>query len=794
MRSPTYRWAAITRAFSTSTLKSPSFKTAAGFQSIQSLASAGRLKDAIRSIILRRHLGRPVHPDCFVAVLKHCAEPEILVTTRQLHAHMIVTCFDQDPFICNHLISIYGKCGFLTDAHWVLRKLRKKKLRSWNILIALYCKFGFLSEGKRLFDEMPRWDVVSWNTMIAAYDQWGPCEEALEFFVRMTRSDCKVDNFGLSSVISACANLRFVQNGMVLHGFSVKIGLDSHVEVGSAVVGLYSKCEQLDDARRVFDELDTKELFTWNTMLDGYIQCSKIGDALSFFENMPEKNVVSWTTIVAGCSRHNKNEKAIETFHRMQKLGLRPDWVSYVSVLDACVWLLDLKEGSKIHAKIVKSGFEADRIVGSALVALYAKGGCLTDARSVIHGLAAVDDYSWSVLIAEYVKHGLFDSACELFESLAVKSVPLWNALIGAYSAVGLSEEAYATFKRMQVDGKCGDEYTFGSLLVGSFHLGLRFGEQLHSHIRKIGVGSSTFVASALINMYSANLNCQASERIFKLVEYPNPIVWSSMISGYALNNLTKDAMHTFALMISLGIQPDNVSLSLILDACSRLLDLHGGTQVHAFAYRLGYESDVVVGSALIDMYAKCGSINCASHAFTDIHRHTVFSWTALVNGHMKSGMYDIANKLFDIMPERNNVSWNVMLSGYAKNGLALEALQIYRRMGKSGLLPDLISFTTLLAVCIDFVLRESGKQVHAQIIKNGYHMDRQINFYLTLMYQNFEEFCHTEKFSSGSSDSIIMAAADRAEPNTISENIKLLASVYFSYYNRENFQSREDC
>ncbi|THU45619.1 hypothetical protein C4D60_Mb02t19890 [Musa balbisiana] len=425
MRSPTHPWAPITRLFSTSTSQNASSKTP---PTVQSLASAGRIKDAIRCLILHRHLGRPVYPECFVAVIKHSAAPETLGVARQLHAHMIITCFDQDPFVCNHVIDLYGKRGFLGDAHWVFRRLGEKRLHSWNILIARYCKFGFLSEGRLLFDEMPRRDAVSWNTLIAAYDQWGPCEEAIEVFAHMMRSCCIVDHFGVSSVISACANLRFVQNGSALHGLSVKIGLDSHVQ-----------------------------------------------------------------------------------------------------------GLLDLEEGSKIHAKIVKSGFGADRIVGSALVALYAKCGCLTDARSVTHSLAAVDDFSWSVLIAEYVKHGCLDCACELFDSMAIKTVPLWNALIGGCAAVGLSEEASESFKRMQMDGKYGDNYTFGSLLHSAIRLGRRFGSQLHSHIIKLGFDSSVFVASALINMYSTNSNCEAAVRVFKLVKDPNPIVWSSMISGCSL-------------------------------------------------------------------------------------------------------------------------------------------------------------------------------------------------------------------------------------------------------------------
>ncbi|CAL9081460.1 unnamed protein product [Musa textilis] len=790
MRSPTHPWAAVNRLFSTSTSQNASFKRP---PTIQSLASAGRIKDAIRYLILRRHLGRRVYPECFVAIIKHSAAPETLGIARQLHAHMIITCFDQDPFICNHVIGVYGKRGFLGDAHWVFRRLRGKKVHSWNILTAAYCKFGFLSEGRLLFDEMPRRDAVSWNTLIAAYDQWGPCEEAIEAFAHMMRSCCKVDHFGVSSVISACANLRFVQNGSAFHGLSVKIGLDSHVQVGSAIIGLYSKCEQLDDARRIFYQMDVKEIFTWNSMLDGFIRCSRIGDAVKFFENMPQKDVVSWTTIMAGCSQHDRNENAIYFFQKMLQDGLRPDWVSFVSVLDACEGLLDLEEGSKIHAKIVKSGFGADRIVGSALVALYAKCGCLTDARSVTHCLAAVDDFSWSVLIAEYVKHGCLDCACELFDRMAIKTVPLWNALIGGYAEVGLSEEASESFKRMQMDGKYGDNYTFGSLLLSAIHLGSRFGSQLHSHIIKLGFDSSVFVASALINMYSTNSNCEAAVRIFKLVKDPNPIVWSSMISGYALNNLANDAMRTFSLMVALGMKPNNVTLSLIIDLCSRLLTLCGGTQVHAFSYKLCFESDVVVGSALIDMYAKCGSIDCASSTFADIHRHTVVTWTALLAGYMRSGLCDTANKLFNIMPERNIVSWNVMISGYIKHGFASEALQIYSQMGKSGLLPDRICFTTILTACSNFFLKEGGKQVHAQIVKNGYHVNPQINLYLTYMYQKFGELWHTKELPSGSSDLVVVAAADRAEPDVVTENIELLASVYFSHFGRTKFQHGAD-
>ncbi|XP_008799553.2 pentatricopeptide repeat-containing protein At4g20770-like [Phoenix dactylifera] len=777
MRAPTQHSTTIARLFSTHrnspshAPKIQSFGSPGRSPSIKTLASAGRLRDAVRLLILRRHLGLPVHPDYFVAIIKPCASPGTLMEGRQLHAHMVISGFNQDPFICNHLINMYCKCGSLDDAHWVFRGVGKKKSHSWNILIAGFCRFGFLSEAQQLFDEMPKRVAASWNTMISGYDRWGPCEEALEIFVRMRRTDCNVDHFGLSSAISACSNLRFLGNGRGLHACSAKIGLDSHVQVGSALIGLYAKCVELKDARSVFDEMGARELFTWNSMLAGYVQCSKIDEALLFFKEMPERDVVSWTTVVAGLAQHERNEEAIGLFHKTREVGLMPDQISFVSVLNACVGVLDFEEGFKIHGQIMKSGFGTDVNVGSATAAFYAKCGCMNDAKRVTDGMPLVDDFSWSVLIAEYAKHGQIDSAHELFQSFEVRSIPLWNALIGGYSELGLHEKAFETFEEMQMDGKRGDEFTFGSLLMGVDLLGMKYGEQLHSQIIKIGIDFSVFVGSGLIDMYSSCLECEAAVRVFNSIRQPNLVSWNSMISGYGLNNLDKGAILTFRLMMALGVIPDNITLSLVLDSCSSLLALYEGTQFHALARKLGFDSDVVVGSALIDMYSKCENMDCAAQAFSDIHGHTVVSWTSLIGGYIRCGMWATAKKLFEIMPERNVVSWNTMLSGYAKYGFGLEALNLYHQMNKSGLLPDQVTFFTVLSVCSNFLLGENGKQVHAQIFKTGYHMNARVSSALTVMYQKLGKLADGVDLCSGFIDFKHGNVLDRTEPDAISGN-----------------------
>ncbi|KAM0944420.1 putative tetratricopeptide-like helical domain superfamily [Dioscorea sansibarensis] len=660
-------------------------------KSIHALARAGLIKPAIGSLIFRRSLGDPVPPDSFVAILKSVSSSKSLM----------------------------------------------KNLHSWNTLIDCYCKCGSLSKAQQLFDEMPQRDAVSWNTMIAGYDRHGPCEVALEFFVRMRQSECNVDNFSASSVISACSNLRFMNSGKEIHGLSHKIGLDSHLQVGSALVELYGKCQVIEDAMRVFKGMVIREQFTWNSMLAGYIQCSNISKALHFFGEMPEKDVVSWTTVISGCSQHQMNEEAVELFHMMQEAGSWPDRLCFVSALDACVQMLDLEEGLKLHSQTLKFGFQADAIIGSVLVAMYARCGWFDSAKRVAYALDYIDEFSWSVLISEYAKHGQIDCAYELFESLEVKTLPLWNALIGGYADLGLDEEASGAFRQMKMDGINGDDFTFGSLLLGSENLGSsRYGEQIHSQTIKVGFEYSVFVSSALIDMYSSSLVCEAARIIFNAVHKPNLVSWNAMISGYALNNMNSEAVFTFQLMMVSRIKPDNVTFSLILESCSSLLSLPGGMQVHALAHKLGFESDVVVGSALVDLYGKCGNMHAASRAFSSIHVPTVVSWTALLCGFVRNGMWDAAKEIFNTMPQKNVVSWNTLISGHAKHGSGLKAFELYSQMAELGQFPDHISFMSLLMVCCDSLLEEPGKQVHGQIIKTGYYRNAYVSTALNEMYQ----------------------------------------------------------
>ncbi|CAA6657415.1 unnamed protein product [Spirodela intermedia] len=662
--------------------------------SVGKLVIAGRVKDAVRSLVLLHRRGEPSGADALGG-----------------HAHVTVIGFSNDTFFFNHLINMYGKCGSLDDAHSVFRIIKKKNLHSWNTLMACYCRGGHLSTARQLFDQMPNRDSVSWNLMISGYDRHGPCEEALRIFANMRHSGAITDHFGVSSVVSACCNLRFSVNGRLLHG---------------ALVELYAKCMYLCEARREFDLMDVREPFTWNSMLAGYVYCSRIDQALQFFDEMPKRDVVSWTMIIEGCSQHKRNGQAIDFFQEMRECGLHADQVAFVSVLNA------------LHGLTVKCGYEANVTVGSVLVSLYAKCGNFDDARRVTEVMHFVDDFSWSVLIAEYAKQGHVERSRMLFESVQEKSLALWNALITGYSELGMYEEAAGAFKELCVCGPKGDSFTYGSLLTASSTLGLGYGEQLHSQVTRAGVSSSFFVCGALIDMYFFFYDRQAAEKIFHAIDEPNIVLWNVMIFGYGQNTLNYEALNTFRVMRYFGPKPDNVTLSCALDSCSNISALAWGAQIHAHSHKTGLDFDVVVGSAIVDMYGKCGHIEFATLSFLDIRHPSIVSWTALLGGYVKCGIWDKAKAFFAVMPEKNVVSWNVMLSGYVQQGCAWDALNLYTQMNKLGVWPDHISFISLLTACCKLLLKEQGRQIHAQIIKTGYYMNRYVDITLTSMYEIF--------------------------------------------------------
>ncbi|KAJ7527987.1 hypothetical protein O6H91_16G079600 [Diphasiastrum complanatum] len=496
-----------------------------------------------------------------------------------------------------------------------------------NNLVRMYSKCGSVLHAHKVFSNMPQHDLYSWTAIISAYADRGEVEEAINLFYQMQETGLAPDKVLFVVVLKACATLAGLEQGRQLHSDIIKRGFQSDVIVGNTLVNMYAKCGCTEDARELFD-------------------------------NMRERNVVSWTAMIAGYAQNGFGKEALVLYEQMKQEGVQPDNVTFVLLLKACASLAALEQGKQLHSEIIKCGFQSNVVVGSTLVDMYAKCGCTEDAR-------------------------------ELFDNMSERNVVSWNAMIAGYAHNGLGKDALALYEQMIQEGLQPDNVTFVLLLKACASLtALEQGRQLHCDIIKRGLQSDVVVGSTLVDMY-AKCGCTEDAReLFDNMSERDVVSWNAMIAGYAQNGLGMDALALYEQMKQEGMQPNDVTFVLFLNACASLAALEQGKQLHSEIIRRGLQSDVVVGNTLVDMYAKCG---CTEDA----------------------------RELFDNMSERNVVSWNAMIAGYAQNGLAQEALALFEQMQGEGTKPNEVTYISVLSACAHSGLVDQGRYVFDSMCKN---------------------------------------------------------------------------
>ncbi|XAR54528.1 hypothetical protein NMG60_11029692 [Bertholletia excelsa] len=287
-----------------------------------------------------------------------------------------------------------------------------------NILVSMYVKLGLLDEAQQLFEKMPERNVVSWTTMIAGYTNAMANDKALELLVLMLREGVIPNMFTLSSVLRACDGLPTLGQ---LHCIIVKTGLDSDVFVRSALIDIYSKWGEMDNALGVFDEMETGDAIVWNSIIGGFAQ-------------------------------NSDGDKALTLFKRMKLAGFWADQSTLTSVLRACTALALLELGRQIHVHVLK--FNQDVTLNNALLDMYCKCGSLEDAHFAFSRMVEKDVISWSTMIIGLAQNGFSSKALELFKSMKSSGIkPNYITMLGvlfACSHAGLVDDGQYYFQSMR--------------------------------------------------------------------------------------------------------------------------------------------------------------------------------------------------------------------------------------------------------------------------------------------------------------------------------------------------------
>ncbi|CAL9013860.1 unnamed protein product [Prunus brigantina] len=402
-----------------------------------------------------------------------------------------------------------------------------------------------------------------------------------------------------------------------IHAQLLVLGLQDSGFLITKLVNASSNLGYVTYARRVFDEFTDPDVFLWNAIIRCY-------------------------------SRHIVFADALEMYSRMQAMGVSPDGFTFPHVLKACSGLPDLEMGRRVHGQVLRHGFESDAFVQNGLVALYAKCGRIERARAVFDCLSERTIVSWTSIISGYAQNGQPLEALRIFGLMRKLNVKLdWIVLVSVLKAYTDVED-------------------------------LGQGTSVHGCLIKMGLEFEPDLLIALTAMYAKSGQVMAARSFFDQMETPNLILWNAMISGYAKNGYAEEAVELFREMISKSIRPDSITMRSAILACAQVGSVGLARWMDDYISKTEYINHVFVNTALIGMYAKCGSV-------------------------------DYARIVFDRTPNKDVVVWSAMIVGYGLHGRGREAIDLYHSMQQAGVPPNDVTFLGLLTACNHSGLVEEG-------------------------------------------------------------------------------------
>ncbi|CAI9108500.1 OLC1v1008099C1 [Oldenlandia corymbosa var. corymbosa] len=584
---------------------------------ILSLLRSGRVLTAVRIICSSSFA---FDPSLYATIFNECGNHKAIVEARRVEAHLHSFVADPPTFLLNRAIETYGKCGCVADA-------------------------------RGLFDEMPSRDGGSWNALITAYSKNGRAEEAFHLFHDMHKSGVvSPSEVTLSSVLGSCGSVLELCLARQVHGLIVKYGFIGNVILESSMVDVYGKCGEMDEARRMFDEVK-------------------------------EPNSISWNIIIRRYLDMNLGEQAVLMFSKMVTMKVNPLNFTVSNALIACSTMRGLREGVQIHGYAVKINLEDDEVVTTSLINMYGKCKDVASASMIFDRLSTNDLISYTSMFWGFATNGKIREARELFDQMPERNTVSWNAMLSAYTTSGQWDEALDFFFLMLKEGISIDHVTLALILkVCSGLSDIQLGKQIHGYIYRHAFYHNVIVGNAVLDMYGKCGNLKQARAWFsEMVHVRDTVSWTSLLASYARRQMSEQSMDMVGEMLEEAI-PSNFTFPSLLAAWANIFALEPGKQIHGYMIRNNYEMCTVTSAALVDFYSKCRRIDYAIRVFK------------------RSDLSDV-------------IIWNSMMLGCYYNGKCKGALELFELMERKGLKPDHVTFHGLLLSCVSESCIELGRQ-----------------------------------------------------------------------------------
>ncbi|KAL0348881.1 UNVERIFIED_CONTAM: Pentatricopeptide repeat-containing protein [Sesamum angustifolium] len=512
----------------------------------------------------------------------------------------------------------FAKHGLMGDAA-VLTKLIDKYSQMGSSESLEYAQRAF-KIFKNIREDFGSSIIYLYNSLIRGSCSAGAFDEAILLYVDMLFEGVAPDNYTYPFVLSACAKGLRLSEGVQLHGSVVKMGFHSDIFVLNSLIYCYGECEEIDRARKVFDE-------------------------------MCDRNVVSWTSLICGYARRERHKEAVSLFFKMVEEGIEPNEVTMVSVISACAKLGDMDCGERVLDYVGKSGITINTVMVNALVDMYMKCGAAEKARQLFDQCVDRNLVLYNTLMSNYVKLGkvkdALDIFCEmldggpkpdrvtmlsiitssaelgfarngdvesaqgLFNEMPERDIVSWNTMIGALVQQSFFRDAIELFHSMQNEGIMVDEVTMVSVASACGYLGaLDLAKWTYNYIKKYEIHCNMRLNTALVDMFARCGDPQNAIKVFSTMKERDVSAWTAAIGAMAMEGNGERAFELFHEMLDQGVVPDEVVFSGVLTACSHAGLVKQGMQIFNSMKEHGITPHIIHYGCVVDLLGRAGFLD----------------------------------------------------------------------------------------------------------------------------------------------------------------------------------------
>lgn len=497
-------------------------------------------------------------------------------------------------------------------------------------LMDMYNKCGAPTIAACIFGKMNKKTIGLWNVMMAGYLKTEQPLEAFHLFCQVMKEKFVPDLITFSNGILSCAYLSYLRQGKSIHGHLIRVGVKLDLVATTSLVNLYSKCDKLIQARLLFDKMEKKDAISYDVMMTGYLH--------SYFAS-----------------------EAMEIFVEMVGEGIKPNLGSILSVLSATSELKDVRKGKCIHGYVLKHGFDLNVEISNQTINMYSKCGCIVYARQIFNRIRYRDLVSWTSMMMGYVHHGHAD-------------------------------EAILLFRLMQMEQVEHDTVALINLLQALCQLGcLSLVKEVHCHLYRVDIHNEISLTNSLITTYSKCGKINMAANLFDHAVERCLTSWNAMILAYGMHGNCMEALMVFEQMKGEKVEPDEVTFTSILTACSHSGMVNEGLRV----FKSMVEEFSIIPTeehygCMVDLLSRAGLLeeayNLVKSLPSRLRASTLGTLLAACKLHGNTEMGEnLGRRLLDLEPKNSSV-FAMVSSLYAEGGKWGEVVSIRATEKERGL------------------------------------------------------------------------------------------------------------